>query len=129
MQNQGQLTQQQLQQMQMQRQAMANAHNAAAVNVNPGSYNQAPPSAGGYSMNPTGMNQGVAGAPNVSGAGGQGSSTRAYLDQTVIPILMDGESSSLKKKKRLEYIQSKHTTYCFYIAECLTLHILVNRIE
>jgi len=99
MQNQGQLTQQQLQQMQMQRQAMANAHNAAAVNVNPGSYNQAPPSAGGYSMNPTGMNQGVAGAPNVSGAGGQGSSTRAYLDQTVIPILMDGESSSLKKKK------------------------------
>lgn len=93
MQNQGQLTQQQLQQMQMQRQAMANVHNAAGVNVNPGSYNQAPPtSAGVYSMNPTGMNQGVTGVTNVPAAGGQGSSTRAYLDQTVIPILMDGES-------------------------------------
>jgi hypothetical protein len=86
MQNQPQLTQQQLQQMQMQRQVMANAHNAG------GTYQTTPSSAGGFGMNPTGMNQGNTGAANIpSGAGVQGSSTRAYLDQTVIPILMDGK--------------------------------------
>ena len=109
-QSQQQLAQQQLQQMQMQRQAIANAHNPSAGNVNsfnnPGSSNQ-------------GMNQGLGGqgmqytpqqlaaaaqnAGLTSGNQGQQMNTgsmntgggvvpiRAYLDQTVIPILADGE--------------------------------------
>jgi protein dpy-30 len=108
MQNQAQLTQQQIQQMQMQRQAMANAHNTGAVNVNPGTY-QTPSSAGGYNMNPTGMNQGNTGTTSISGAGVvQGSSTRAYLDQTVIPILMDGLNELVKDRpaKPVQYLAS-----------------------
>lgn len=86
----------------MQRQVMANAHNAG------GTYQTTPSSAGGFGMNPTGMNQGNTGAANIPNAGVQGSSTRAYLDQTVIPILMDGLNELVKERpaKPVQYLAS-----------------------
>lgn len=121
MQQQQQLAQQQLQQMQMQRQAIANAHTASAGNVNSynGPVSSAASNQGmNTGMSAQGMQytpQQIAAAAASAGltSGPQGPSMnapmntgnmsnggmsnpagvpiRAYLDQTVIPILADGK--------------------------------------
>lgn len=92
MQNPQQLTQQQIQQMQMQRQAIANAHN-----------NPVPPNSGVYNPPPSSV---IGGPPSVPipVTGVPGSSTRAYLDQTVLPILMDGKQRYYHRLCDIVYI-------------------------
>lgn len=92
--------QQQLQQMQMQRQAIANAH---TPNPPVSSYppSGAPVSASGmptYTPQQIATAAASAGLTNVGGLGPQvsqqkvqqGASIRAYLDSTVIPVLLEG---------------------------------------
>lgn len=94
MQNSQQITQQQLQQMQMQRQLQnaGNSYNAAASQ----GLGQGLGGVGGQGMQytPQQLAAAAAAASGLTG-GGQGQQNvpiRAYLDQTVIPILVDGES-------------------------------------
>lgn len=94
MQNSQQITQQQLQQMQMQRQLQnaGNSYNAAA-NQGQG-LGQGLGGVGGQGMPYTPQQLAAAAAASGLTSGGQGQQNmpiRAYLDKTVIPILVDGE--------------------------------------
>mmetsp|Transcript_2611 Transcript_2611/g.3152 ORF Transcript_2611/g.3152 Transcript_2611/m.3152 type:complete len:140 (-) Transcript_2611:235-654(-) len=100
-----------LQQMQMQRQAIANVHSSATAGYS--SVTGAPPSSSGVpsSSIPQYTTQQIAAAAASAGLGnassnnsqsvsqpGGSSNIRAYLDSTVVPILLDGMSELAKER-------------------------------
>mmetsp|Transcript_297 Transcript_297/g.404 ORF Transcript_297/g.404 Transcript_297/m.404 type:complete len:141 (+) Transcript_297:71-493(+) len=101
-----------LQQMQMQRQAIANAHSGGASAYTTGApSNAAVPPNGIPQYTPqqiaaaaatAGLTGGPSGPGGVQSSNQTGSATgvpiRAYLDKTVIPILLDGMSELVKER-------------------------------